>query len=157
MATGIIDIIKRASLDAVDNAQMCDIRYGTVTSVSPLKVYVTNNFTIPEKLLIVPEHLTDYQVEFTFDNESDDEEVAQYVEHYQRIPPIIGKLMKNLQIPQQGADKFVIFKPTPTLTGSKKPKHKITIYNALKVGDKVALLRKQGGQSYFILDRVRGD
>lgn len=159
MATGIIDIIKRASLDAVDNAQMCDIRYGTVTSVKPLKVYVTNNFTIPEKLLIVPEHLTDYQVEFTFDNESDDaEEVAQYVEHYWRMPmPVGGPLMKNIEIPRQGTDKFVIFKPTPTLTGSKKPKHKITIYNALKVGDKVALLRKQGGQSYFILDRVRGD
>lgn len=30
----------------------------------------------------------------------------------------------------------------------------ITIHNALKVGDKVALLRKQGGQSYFILDRI---
>jgi hypothetical protein len=25
---------------------------------------------------------------------------------------------------------------------------------ALKIGDKVALLRKQGGQSYFILDRI---
>lgn len=30
----------------------------------------------------------------------------------------------------------------------------ITINNALKVGDKVALLRKHGGQSYFILDRI---
>lgn len=30
----------------------------------------------------------------------------------------------------------------------------VTINNALKVGDKVALLRKQGGQSYFILDRI---
>lgn len=30
----------------------------------------------------------------------------------------------------------------------------ITIYNALSVGDKVALIRKQGGQSYYILDRI---
>jgi hypothetical protein len=30
----------------------------------------------------------------------------------------------------------------------------MTIYNALQIGDKVALLRKQGGNSYFILDRV---
>lgn len=30
----------------------------------------------------------------------------------------------------------------------------MTIRNELKLGDKVVLLRKQGGQSYFILDRI---
>ena len=30
----------------------------------------------------------------------------------------------------------------------------MTIRNALKVGDNVALLRKQGGQQYFIVDRI---
>ena len=30
----------------------------------------------------------------------------------------------------------------------------ITIHNALKIGDKVALIRKTGGQSYFILDKI---
>lgn len=30
----------------------------------------------------------------------------------------------------------------------------LTIFNSLKVNDKVALLKKQGGQSYFILDRI---
>ena len=57
MATGLIDIIKRASLDAIENAQLCDLRYGTVTSVSPLKVQITNQFTIPASLLVVPKRL----------------------------------------------------------------------------------------------------
>ena len=30
----------------------------------------------------------------------------------------------------------------------------LTINNALKVGDKVTLLRQSGGQIYFILDRI---
>ena len=30
----------------------------------------------------------------------------------------------------------------------------MTIRNALKVGDKVLLLRQQGGQSYIILDKI---
>lgn len=102
MATGLIEIIKRASLDAMENAQMCDLREGTVVSVSPVKVKVTNLFTIPSSMLIVPQHLTNHDVEVE------------------------------------------LFGEEQTLT----------IRNELKVGDKVALLRKQGGQSYFILDRI---
>ena len=103
MSTGLIEIMKRAALDATDNAQMCDLRYGTVTSVSPLKVKITSQFVLPQSLLVVPQHLTTHELEYTTEG---------------------------------------------------SPKQKITIYNELKVGDKVALLRKQGGQSYFILDRI---
>ena len=102
MSTGLIDIIKRASMEAINNAQMCDLRFGTVTSVNPLKVQITNQFTLPQKLLIVPKHLTDYTVEVTLGVETTS----------------------------------------------------MTIKNALKINDKVALLRKTGGQSYFILDRI---
>ena len=102
MSTGLIEIIKRASMDAIDNIQMCDLRMGEVVSISPLKIQVTNQFTIPQSLLIVPKHLTDYDVNVTLNGE------------------------------------------TQTMT----------INNSLKIGDKVALLRKQGGQSYFILDRI---
>lgn len=102
MSTGLIEIIKRAAMDAVENTQMCDLRYGKVVSTSPLKIQITNQFTIPQSLLIVPKQLTNYTVNITLDGE------------------------------------------TKTMT----------INNALNIGDKVALLRKQGGQSYFILDRI---
>lgn len=102
MATGLIDIVKRAALEAVANSQICDLRYGTVVSTSPLRVQITNQLTIPSTLLVVPEQLTNYRVNMYIDGE------------------------------------------TKT----------VTVYNALKVDDKVALLRKQGGQSYFILDRI---
>ena len=102
MATGLIDVIKRAAMEAIHNAQMCDLRVGTVTSINPLRVQVTNQFTVPEALLIVPKNLTDYDVDI---------------------------LLNGMQ-------------------------SSMTVYNSLKVGDKVALLRKTGGQSYFILDRI---
>ena len=124
MPTGLIDIMKRAALDATDNAQMCDLRYGTVISVNPLKVQVTNLFILPETLLVVPEHLTDHSVNVTIDwktdNKSGGSEMAAFASHNHGV------------------------------TGMKT----MTVHGALKVGDKVALLRKQGGQSYFILDRI---
>lgn len=106
MASGLIEIMKTASMDAMANAQICDLRYGKVVSVSPLKVQVTNQFTIPSSMLVVPQHLTNHRVSVTLDWDE--------------------------------------VKGTKTMT----------VNNALKIGDKVALLRKQGGQSYFILDRV---
>lgn len=86
MSSGLIEIIKRASLDAMDNAQMCDLRYGKVISTSPLKVQITSQFVIPSSLLVVPKRLK---------NED----------------PLVN-------------------------------------------GDKVVLIRQQGGQSYFILDKI---
>lgn len=102
MSSGLIQLIKRVAMDAVDNHQMCDLRYGKVVSVSPLKVKITNQLTIPSSVLVVPEHLTDRDVSVTIDGE-----------------------VKT-----------------------------IMVHNTLNIGDNVALLRKQGGQSYFILDRI---
>lgn len=124
MATGLIELMKRAAMDAIDNAQICDLRFGKVVSDTPLKVEVTNQFTIPESLLIVPQHLTDYtvsvDVSWNTENTSGGSGDSSFASHKHNI------------------------------NGTKT----ITIHNSLKVGDKVALMRKQGGQSYFILDRI---
>ena len=115
MATGLIDIMKRAALDATDNAKPCDLRYGTVTSTSPLEIRVVNQFVLPESMLVVPEHLTDHKVSVTVNWSTETAE-----SHAHKV------------------------------SGKKE----VTVHGALKVGDKVALLRKQGGQSYFVVDRV---
>lgn len=125
MASGLVEIMKRAAIDAYDNQQPTDLRVGTVVSVKPLRVQVTNQLIIPESLLIVPENLTDYSVEVTIDwdteNKSGGSGDSSYASHSHDL---IGK-------------------------------KKMTVHNALKVGDKVALIRKHGGQSYFILDRFK--
>lgn len=124
MATGLIDVIKRAAIDAIDNGQMCDLRYGQVISVSPLRVKVTNQFILPARLLIVPQHLTNYSVSITVNWDT--------------------------QNTSGGSDESAFSSHSHAIDGTKT----MTINNALKVGDKVALMRKQGGQAYFILDRI---
>ena len=115
MATGLIDIMKRASLDAEENSKPADLRVGTVMSTSPLKIQVTNQFVIPESMLIIPEHLTDHEVQVTINWTTENAESHTH--------PVNGKKT-------------------------------MVIHGALKSGDKVALLRNRGGQSYLILDRV---
>ena len=124
MSTGLIEIMKRAAMDATDNSKPVDLRYGTVVSASPLKVQVTNQFTIPSSMLVVPQHLTKYTLSVSMDwttgNSSGGSGDSAFASHNHSV------------------------------NGTKT----ITINNALKTGDKVALLRQAGGQSYFILDRI---
>lgn len=127
MSSGIIPIIKRAALEAMRNEQLCDLRFGTVISVSPLKVQVTNQFILPESVLIVPEHLTDHQVPVSFDWDT------------------------SMEVETETASEEV---PNHSHTITSNKTKKMTIHNTLKSGDKVALLRKTGGQTFYILDRI---
>ena len=102
MARCLSDAIKRASQDANEAGKPCDLRFGTVVSVSPLKVKITDTFTLPQSLLVVPKSLTNYMTQITIDG-----------------------VTKN-----------------------------ITVYNELKVNDKVALVRQHGGRSYLIVDKI---
>lgn len=103
MASGLIDLMKIASLEAMEAGKPTDLRFGVVTSVSPLKVQISNQLTIPSNALVVPQHLTDYDVDVKLGNDT----------------------RKNMKV-----------------------------YNALKINDKVALLRKAGGQQFLILDKI---
>ena len=129
MATGLVELIKQAALDANDNAQLTDLRYGTVVGVEPLQVHITNLFTLPESLLVVPEHLTDYEIEVTIYDAYD----------------------WNTKDKFGGSGEASFAEHNHDIVISRK---KMLVHGKLKVGDKVALLRKQRGQSYFILDRL---
>jgi hypothetical protein len=126
MATGLIDIMKRAALDANESNKPADLRFGKVVSTSPLKVEITNQFVLPASILIVPEHLTDHEVEVTVTSD-------------------YGWKTENTNC-------YTNHKHDITVN-----KQKLKIHGALKVGDKVAVMRKQGGQFYYILDRLPKD
>ena len=68
MASGLIDIMKRAAIDAEEAGQPCDLRTGTVKTVSPLSIQISSQLILPEALLIVPEKLKDYTMEVTLQN-----------------------------------------------------------------------------------------
>ena len=147
MSTGIIEIIKVAAMDAIENSKPCDLRFGTVSSISPLKVKVSNDFIIPESLLVVPEHLTDYSLnanvggDGNISSSSGGTSVSMHVEGETLI---INTNVTSTIDEGEPTTEEVDFVDERTLT----------MYSGLNVGDKVVLLRNQGGSSYLILDRV---
>lgn len=132
MSTGLLEVMKRAAMDVNENSKPTDLRFGTVISDKPLKIRVTNQFVIPESMLIVPEYLTDHEIE-----------VSVYPEYgWASISKSGGS-----GDPQYESHNHDIY----------FTKRKLFIHNALKVGDKVAMIRQAGGQHYLVSHRLVGD
>ena len=132
MATGLVDVIKRAAMDANESNKPADLRFGKVISESPLKVQITSQFILPESILIVPEHLTDYEIKITLKDE-------------------YGWKTENTS---GGSGDAAFSSHNHKIVQTEKT---ALVHGKLKVGDKVALMRKQGGQFYYILDRLPKD
>lgn len=154
MSTGLTDIMKRAAMEAMNADKPCDLRYGEVISTSPLRVKVSAQFIIPEKMLIVPKHLTDYEVAVSMDwttesvpahthtysgateNKSGGTSYAQFESHNHDYSGTTDSANSHAHALRSSESKT------------------IKIHGRLNVGDKVALIRQHGGQKYYILDRI---
>lgn len=128
----IVRMIKRAAVDAVEAQKPCTVLFGTVTQETPLEVLVEQKMTLSEAQLILSRSVTDFQTEISFD----DPDVKQQYTTWDM---------------EESAES-----PPQKISFKEKTKHKITIYNALKTGEKVLLLRCAGGQRFIVLDRVGG-
>ncbi|WP_097026183.1 DUF2577 domain-containing protein [Clostridium peptidivorans] len=108
---GMIDIVKKAGVDAVGAGNPVNIIFGEILSIEDLKIKIDQKLILPQEFFIIPENLTRYEIDLSHSH------------NYSN-----GSTSKEL--------------------------NKIVIREGLKQGDKVLLLRVQGGQQYVILDKV---
>lgn len=127
-AVEFVKIIKRAALDAVDASKPVQVCFGKVTSVSPLQILVDQKFTLGKAQLILTRNVTDFKTMITGGNNQN--------YYYVGTPP------NTSTVPVDPSHRHAI------------GKIEITVHNGLVVGDKVILLRQQGGQKYIVVDRI---
>lgn len=63
--TFLATLIKKAALDVVNEMDLTGIRYGIVTSASPLKVTVDQKLVLTEKLLVLTRNVKDFEFEMS--------------------------------------------------------------------------------------------
>lgn len=113
-ANDLLRLVKKSSKDVVNTTYPATIMFGTVESVSPLKVYVEQRFHLTGDQLIVPKHLTDYEVEVVLDDWST--EIGGTYPHNHTISENRKITIKNalktsdkvVLIRQHGGQKFFI-------------------------------------------------
>ncbi|WP_339295929.1 DUF2577 domain-containing protein [Paenibacillus sp. FSL W7-1279] len=69
----MLDIIKKAAVEAVGAGNPVAIQFGTVISLSPLEVRLDQRLTLSEAFLIVPESLTRYEIDLHHTHEYTDD------------------------------------------------------------------------------------
>lgn len=108
----LLDVVKRAAIQAVKAENPIIVLFGLVNKVNPLEINVEQRFTLTADFLIVPESMTQFEID-----------------------------LKHVH-------SFNTSQTEEALT------QKIVIREGLRQGDKVILLRIQGGQQYLVLDKV---
>ncbi len=121
----LIEIIKQASVEAIEASNPTAFVYGTVVSANPLKINLEQRLTLDASHLILTTLVRDFSVDVTLDHATANAQGG------------------------TGDSSFATHKHA--VSGKKA----MTVHLGLKEGEQVLLIRRQGGQKYIVLDRIR--
>ena len=62
--SNLVQLIKQIALEAVEAAKPSDYRIGTVTSINPLKIKVSQSIELEEDFLHLTRNVTDFQITY---------------------------------------------------------------------------------------------
>ncbi len=142
MTNSLLNLIKQASSSVIESEKPAAICFGTVISVSPLKIRVEQKLTLGENQLILTKAVTNHFVDI---------EVSHYTVNDAFMD---GKHRHEIYDTFTGGGDCDTGDLDTTHKHAYKGRKKIMIYNGLLAGEKVLLLRVQGGQQYVVIDRV---
>lgn len=141
-ASELIRAVKKAALDAVNERKPADLCFGTVLNTAPLQILVEQKLTLGADRLILTKAVTDHWVDIR-------------VSHF--------TVNDDFMIPDHTHGIFDTYTGSGSCDSGNldtthkhryKGRKKIMIYNGLKKGEKVLLMRFGGGQRFAVLDRV---
>lgn len=119
--------------------QLTDIFYGTVTKVGPLEIMVDQKLILPESFLLLSNMVKDHYVDVTVSMQTESDSFMN-PSHTHTCPSTGGPTdMGTLDTTHKHEIKHTV---------------KMLKHYGLKVGEKVILLRMQGGKKYLVLDRI---
>lgn len=145
-STDLLTAMKRAAVDAVKSGMPCGLYFGTVISTEPLKVQIDQKMTLTDKDLYLSTLVSEFEVEMTVEHETEDAETDSEHTHEAEVQGG-GENAPTVSIKEAGGK-----------SGHRhgyKGKKKFLVHLALQNGEQVLLIREQGGQRFFILDRLR--
>ena len=75
-ANDLLNVVKKAALEAVNASQPSDFCFGKVISTKPLKISVEQKMTLGVAQLVLTRGVTDFKTEITFDETNETKEVT---------------------------------------------------------------------------------
>lgn len=132
----LVRLVKRAAVEAVRAEAPVAVCYGTVLCPAPLKIRVDQKQILGASQLILTDAVRDYSAEMTVDH------CVEPVSH--------GHAVTDTYTGGGSAEPVSHSHPCRGRKGFR-------VHNALREGERVLLLRCDGGQKYVVLDRWRAE
>ncbi len=131
----LLEIIKKAAVDAVKASQPCDVLFGRVVNEDPLQININQKLVLTVNNLVLTNAVKDYEVDIEVSHEVEEDTFKESHTHT-----------------FSGTDSRGGSFSGTTGSGNLKGKHKhkvkgkkkIKVYNGLKTGEEVIVIKVQG-------------
>ncbi len=130
----MVQLVKKAAVEAVEAAKPVQFLFGQVISASPLKIQVDQKSIYTEKMLVLTRNVTEHEIDISISAQS------VVISH--------GHPVTDTYTGGGTAQEINHNHPI-------KGRKKIKIHNGLVVGDWVVMARIQKGKKYVVLDRIK--
>ncbi len=120
----LLELIKRIVVDTLNSLNPTHVVFGTIKTVAPLTIQLEQQEIIPQEMIALSRNVTDFTTDMT-------------VAH-----------LTETRAGGSGDSSFA------SHNHEYKGRKSFLVHKSLQVGDKVVLLRVQGGQKYVVMDRV---
>lgn len=124
------NLIKSIALNAVDNSKPVNVVFGIVKSADPLIIEIEQKIPLNKNQLILTRNVTNHKTKISFDN------------------PDIKNVITTSSYPSDSSESSKSYQRF-----KEKVQNDITVYNGLKKGEEVILIRLEGGQQFIVWDR----
>lgn len=160
----LTELIKKAAVEAINASNPAAFYFGTVTSASPLEINIEQKMILSEEFLILTNAVKDYDVEMTVNHIT--ESVVLDANHTHEAEKSGGITVDSKLEPEQPGTTIKNEVKDTSSTSIKEVnidlshshsysgRKTFTVHNGLKLGEKVILIRIQGGQKFVVLDRM---
>ena len=150
----LVESIKKAALEVTEATKPVVVMFGTVISISPLRINVEQKMTLESAQLILTRNVTEHTIEMTVNHVTENSLESLNLAHTHDFNGITDS---------GGTDSHTHdFNGTTDSGGEKDLTHShsyagrktFIVHNGLVVGDEVLLIRMQGGQKFVVWDRI---
>ena len=122
--TDLLRAIKQTAIEAVNNTTPVAVVVGTVISPSPIKIQVDQKLILSSAQIVLTRNVTDFKRDETVD---------------------------HITEKRAGGSQYALFE---SHDHQYKGKKEFEIHNKLEAGEKVLMIREQGGKHYYVIDRI---
>lgn len=122
------------------------VLFGTVKTEEPLSIELDTKITLPKRFLAVAQHLTDYEIPYNILSEERATHRDKLKTEFTEVREIddFYVMHEGRQDVQVGSGSLGNFNGRGT----------VKLLNHLMEGDRVILLRMEGGNMYIVMDRI---